>query len=152
MQESIDIQGIVTLDITDEHGNLIRRIVDNNLVTTAGKAYLIKKIVTDPTIAGTIISDIAFGDGSTTPDVSDTALASEVARVSIGSIADTENVGVFLASLETGVATGLITEAGLYTNEDTPTLVSRIEFSVPFTKQSNEAIQVSWRIKLGSDS
>lgn len=151
MNESIDIQGFVTFNVYDRNGNYLRSIEHKNLVTTAGKNYLIKKIIGDPSIAGTIVSDIAVGDGSTAAAVSDTSLENEIARVAFDSIFDTDNVGTFLSALEVGVATGDIQEAGLYTNESTPTLVSRIVLPSPFTKQSTEAIQINWRFKIGSN-
>jgi len=149
--ESIDIQGFVTFSVYDRNGNYLRSIEHKNLVTTGGKNYLIKKIIGDPSIAGTIVSDIAVGDGSTAAAVSDTSLENEIARVAVDSIFDTDNVGTFLSALEVGVATGFIQEAGLYTNETTPTLVSRIVLPTAFSKQSTEAIQINWRFKIGSN-
>lgn len=152
MNEEISVLGIVRFDVYDENGTLLRVFEKRNLVTSAGKNYFVKKIIDDPSVSGSAIADIAVGDGSTAPTVSDTNLESETGRVEIDSISSTTNIGEFVTQLPIGVATGTIQEAGLYTSDDTPILISRIVLSAPITKESNETITISWRFKIGSDS
>jgi len=152
MKEEISIQGIVRFDVYDENGRHTRTIEKNNLVTSAGKNYFVKKIIEDPSIIGSAISDIAVGDGSTAPTVTDTSLENETARVNIDSISASTNIGEFFTQLPIGVGTGTIQEAGLYTSDDTPILISRIVLSSPFNKASDESITISWRFKIGSDN
>jgi len=152
MNEEISIQGIVRFDVYDENGRHTRTIEKNNLVTSAGKNYFVKKIIEDPSIIGSAIAEIAVGDGSTAPTVSDTELESETGRVEIDSISASTNIGEFVTQLPIGVATGTIQEAALYTSDDPEILISRIVLSSPFNKGANETIVVSWRFKIGSDS
>jgi len=152
MNEEISVQGIVRFDVYDKEGNHSRTIEKNNLVTSAGKNYFVKKIIEDPSIVGSVISDIAVGSGSTTPVVTDTSLETETVRVNIDSISANTNIGEFLTQLPIGVGTGTIQEAGLYTNDDTPILISRIVLSSPFNKGSGESITISWRFKIGSNT
>jgi sporulation protein YlmC with PRC-barrel domain len=152
MKEEISIQGIVRFDVYDENGRHTRMIEKNNLVTSAGKNYFVKKIIEDPSIIGSAIAEIAVGDGSTAPTVSDTDLESETGRVNIDTISATNNIGEFVTQLPIGVATGTIQEAGLYTSDSTPILISRIVLSSPVTKGAGETITISWRFKIGSDS
>jgi hypothetical protein len=152
MKESINVQGFVTFDVYDQNGRFVRSIRDRNLVTSAGKNYMVRRIIGDATASSAVISDIAVGDGTTAATAADTDLENEITRVEIDSISDNDNAGTFVTSLEIGVATGTIAEAGLYTDEPTPTLVSRIVFDTPFTKDQNETIQIIWQFKIGSDS
>jgi len=152
MKESINIQGFVTFDIYDRNGRFVRSIRDRNLVTAAGKNFFVRRIIGDASTTSFVITDVAVGDGTIPATESDTSLENEVARVEIDSIFDNNNVGTFLTSLEVGVATGTISEAGLYTNESIPTLISRIVLDAPFTKSSNETIQINWRFKIGGST
>lgn len=151
-EETIDLKGIVTFKIFDHRGRLTRTIEENNLVTSAGKNYFVNKIIDDPSIAGSAIQSIAVGSGNIAPSVGDTSLENETGRIQVAAISSSENIGEFVTSLSAGVATGTIQEAGLYTSDDTPILISRIVLSSPFVKESNESITVSWRFKIGSDA
>lgn len=152
MKEDVAVKGIVTFRVLDENNDVVRTVTHDNLVTDAGKNYFVKKIIEDPSIVGSAISNIAVGDGTTAPDTSDTSLENEVARLNISFISANDNVGEFFTTIAQAVATGTISEAGLYTNDDSPILVSRIVLNTPFTKLENESIQISWRFKIGSDS
>jgi len=152
MNEEISVQGIVRFDVYDIDGNHTRTIEKNNLITSAGKNYFVKKIIDEPSVVGSSIAEIAVGDGSTAPTVSDTDLESEIGRVEIDSISASTNVGEFFTQLPIGVGTGTIQEAGLYTSDSTPILISRIVLTSPFNKGANEAVTISWRFKIGSDN
>jgi len=152
MKDSVDVKGFVTFNVYDQNGRFVRSINDQNLITSAGKNFFVRRIIGGSSISSIAISDIAVGDGTTAATESDTSLENEVARVEIDSIFDNNNVGTFLTSLEIGVATGTISEAGLYTNESIPTLISRIVLDTPFTKEETETIQVEWRFKIGGTS
>jgi len=153
MIESVSLVGTVDFAVFDLNGNHVRTITDNNLVTTAGKNYLVKKIIGSADVLGSSIEVLAVGDdGSTAADVSDTELNNEVARVDIDSVSDSGNTGQFTTTLPIGVATGTIAEAGLFTSDTTPILLSHIVLSTPFTKASDEFILVNWRIRIGSNT
>ena len=153
MIESVSLVGTVDFAVFDLNGNHVRTIRDNNLVTTAGKNYLVKKIIGSADVLGSSIEVLAVGDDdSTAAAVGDTELNNEVARVDIDSVSDSGNTGQFTTTLPIGVATGTIAEAGLFTSDTTPILLSHIVLSTPFTKASDEFILVNWRIKIGSNT
>jgi hypothetical protein len=152
MIESVSLVGTVDFTVFDLNGNHVRSIRDNNLVTTAGKNYLVKKIIGSADVLGSSVEVLAVGDDdSTAAAVGDTELNNEVARVDIDSVSDSGNTGQFTTTLPIGVATGTIAEAGLFTSDTTPILLSHIVLSTPFTKASDEFILVNWRIRIGSD-
>jgi len=152
MNEEISVQGIVRFDVYDIDGNRTRTIEKNNLITSAGKNYFVRKIIDDPSAIGSAIAEIALGNGTTAATVSDTSLESEIDRVEIDTISATSNIGEFVTQLPIGGAKGGRKEAGLYTSGSTPILISRIVLSSPFTKGAGETIVVSWRFKIGSDN
>jgi len=153
MIESVSLVGTVDFTVFDLNGNHVRTIRDNNLVTTAGKNYLVKKIIGSADVLGSSIEVLAVGDDdSTAAAVGDTELNNEVARVDIDSVSDSGNTGQFTTTLPIGVATGTIAEAGLFTSDTTPILLSHIVLSTPFTKASDEFILVNWRIRIGSNT
>ena len=152
MIESVPLVGTVEFTVYDSNGNHVRTIKDNNLVTTAGKNYFAKKIIGSADVLGSSADILAVGDDdSTAAAVTDTELNNEVARVSIDSVSASGNTGQFTTSLPVGVATGTIAEAGLFTSDTTPILLSHIILSTPFTKASGEFVSVNWRIRIGSN-
>jgi len=152
MKELINVQGFVTFDIYDRNGRFVRSIRNSNLVTAAGKNYMIRRIIGDASVFSSAIANVAVGDGTTLATETDTSLENETARVEIDSISDSDNVGSFITSLDIGVATGTIAEAGLYNDEPTPTLISRIVLNTPFTKSANEVIFINWQFKIGGST
>jgi len=152
MIESVPLVGTVEFTVYDSNGNHVRTIKDNNLVTTAGKNYFAKKIIGSADVLGSSADILAVGDDdSTAASVTDTELNNEVARVSIDSVSASGNTGQFTTSLPVGVATGTIAEAGLFTSDTTPILLSHIILSTPFTKAAGESVSVNWRIRIGSN-
>lgn len=153
MFESVPIQGIVTFRFTDARTGLPTRdpIVGNNLVTHAGKEYMIRKIIDDLSVVGSTISRIEFGEGSTAATGDDMGVEFPIVDIPIASKDSTNNVGEFISALSAGVGTGTISEVGLLTSDTPRILISRIVLSSPFTKDPNENVQVNWRIKIGSD-
>jgi len=152
MIDDIAVQGFVSFTILDRSNRAIKTFTDNNLITTVGKNYFVKKIVEDPSIAGSAIASIAVGSGTTSASVEDTSLEAETGRSQVDFISVNENIGQFLTTLPLGVAIGSISEAGLYTNDDTPLLISRIVLPTSFNKVENESIRISWRLKIGGTS
>src|SRR5690554_1522478 len=61
-------------------GVVVERFHRHNLITNAGIALLRDSILGDNQF---VIERVAFGDGSTAPDVSDTRLVNELLRVDI---------------------------------------------------------------------
>jgi len=150
-EETINLKGIVTFSVYDGSGRLLRSFSDNNLVTDVGKNYLVRRIISDASVAGSAISRLYIGDDSSTPaSESNTELNNTIAQINIDSIDDSNNIAGFSTTIPIGVATGTIGEVGLVTNDTTPILISHIVLSTPFTKGSNETIRVNWQLKIGN--
>lgn len=153
MIDRIPVTGIVTITFIDPDTGAHTRdpITDYNLVTDAGKNFMIKKIIDDLTVTSSTISRIEFGQGSTPPTGSDTQVQVPLVDIPIASKDATDNLGEFIGVLGAGVGTGTISEVGLLTSDSPRLLISRIVLTTPFTKGPSENIQINWRIKIGSD-
>jgi len=151
-EETINLKGVVTFSVYDDSGRLLRTFSDNNLVTDVGKNYIVRRVISDASVAGSAISQLYIGDDSSSPaSESNIELNNTVAQVNIDSIDDSNNVAEFSTTIPVGVATGTIGEVGLVTNDPNPILVSHIVLSTSFTKGSNESIRVNWQLKIGNN-
>lgn len=146
MKEHLDVTGTVKLRLHDREGNLIMSMATNNLVTTAGKNFIVRKINND----AEDIDSISIGSGTTAPALTDSDVETELANNSVlFQSVDTVNTNeiLFTTTFEENVGTGTINEVGLFT--DSNTLVCRTVLSSPFEKSASEYLTVTWKIKIG---
>lgn len=144
--EQIDIEGTVELSLFDTDKNLIKTVQVNNLVTTLGKNFIVRKINND----SEDIDSISIGSGTTAPTLSDTDVETELANNAVlFQSVDTVNTNeiLFTTTFVENVGTGTINEVGLFT--DSNTLVCRTVLSTPFEKSASEYLTVTWKIKIG---
>lgn len=144
--EQIDIEGTVELSLFDTDKNLIKTVQVNNLVTTLGKNFIVRKINND----SEDIDSISIGSGTTAPTLSDTDVETELANNAVlFQSVDTVNTNeiLFTTTFAENVGTGTINEVGLFT--DSNTLVCRTVLSTPFEKSASEYLTVTWKIKIG---
>jgi hypothetical protein len=104
-QENIKLSGQIHAVLYDADGNVKNDVDVSNLVVTTGKQFFASKLV-GGSVAG--ISHIAVGAGTTAPDVTQTALVTETARVAISSGTATGAVITYVATFGPGVGTGAI--------------------------------------------
>lgn len=148
MEDFLKITGVVHAVLTDEHGNVKEDQLFKNLVTNAGRTWLLSmgSAATAPSKMGWM----ALGSGATAANVADTALQSETA----GSRTATTNNGavsgqsiVFTCTFNPGVATGSITEAGILNAASGGTLLAHVVFGT-ITKNAADTLTITWTITL----
>jgi hypothetical protein len=147
MSDSLKITGTVTLKLFDKDGNLKQEGVVNNLVTTAGKNLLARKVISD----SEVISSIGIGSGLTAPAINDTTLTTQLANVALlYQMVDTveTNAIVFLTTFEENVGTGTINEVGLFSDSSPQKLVCHALVSPAFVKENTDYVNVSWKLTL----
>jgi hypothetical protein len=148
ISEKITPLGIVSFTLTDEFGN-IKETQDSNLILSAGRAFVANRLLPTPTAPA--ISHIGVGTGGIAPSPDDAALGNQLdARAVLTSTTlTTTNVTLdsiqYIASFGPGVATGALTEAGLFTGATGGILVARTVFGV-ITKGPNDTLSVTWQI------
>lgn len=142
INENISIKGDVVITLTSEDG-AIKQQEKANLVVQAGKDLLaeaIKAVITP-------FSYIAVGTGTNAAASGDTALQTELTRVTFSS-SRTNNITTLTAVFSAGVGTGAITEAGILNAAVAGTLLSRVVFSV-VNKASTDTLTITWSIQVG---
>ena len=143
-KSSVKMTGALTVKklLGDE---LISEIHVPNLVVTAGKVHIAKRL---GTATESIMTHMAVGEGSTVSELDDTILVNELDRVELTSTlvigANITYTAVFLPN----IATGSITEAGIFNDDEDGTMLCRTTFPV-ITKSDSETVAISWTVTVG---
>ena len=157
MIENINIQGNVDLQLFTKDGELKDHRYVKNLVTTAGKAFLARKLIHgtynegDGTTVNEVedVSSIAIGSGTTAAALTDAALETELADIDVRFASTENNITSFITTFEENVGTGTIAEVGLLTDASPELLVCRTVLDTPFSKSATDYLVVNWKLQIG---
>lgn len=142
LQENLKVTGKVTVRIFDPQGNLKEEQEFNNLVVTTGKNFIASRMVGT---AEAVMSHMALGSGGTAAAAGDTALGSELGRVTLTSGTASGAVTTYIANFPAGTATGAVVEAGIFNASSAGTMLCRTVFAV-VNKDANDAATITWQI------
>jgi hypothetical protein len=141
IQETIKAKGELSIKLFGPDGKLKGEQNVPNLVVTTGKTFIAARMVGTPTA----MSHMAIGSGTTDPAVGDTALQTELGRVSLTSSASAGAVVTYIASFGAGTGTGAVTEAGILNASSGGTLLCRTEFAT-VNKGADDSMSITWTI------
>lgn len=141
LQDSLKVTGDVLVEITGADGTLKDRREIKNLVVTTGKEFIAARMVGTPTE----MSHMAIGAGTAAAAAGDTALGSELGRVSLASDSASGAVVTYTASFPAGTGTGAVTEAGVLNAGTGGTMLCRTVFAV-VNKGADDAMSITWQI------
>ena len=137
INDQLQLKGHLQIHLNDE---LVQDI--DNLVVTTGKNLVASRLVgTTPAV----MSHMAIGSGTTAAAAGNTALGSELGRVSLTSGTASSAVVTYVATFAAGTGTGAVTEAGLLNASSGGTLLCRTVFSV-VNKGANDSMTVTWTV------
>jgi hypothetical protein len=137
INDQLQLKGHLQIHLNDE---LVRDV--DNLVVTTGKNLVASRLVgTTPAV----MSHMAIGSGTTAAAAGNTALGSELGRVSLTSGSASSAVVTYVATFAAGTGTGAVTEAGLLNASSGGTLLCRTVFSV-VNKGANDSMTVTWTV------
>ena len=137
INDQLQLKGHLQIHLNDE---LVRDV--DNLVVTAGKNLVASRLVgTTPAV----MSHMAIGSGTTAAAAGNTALGTELGRVSLTSGSASSAVVTYVATFAAGTGTGAVTEAGLLNASSGGTLLCRTVFSV-VNKGANDSMTVTWTV------
>ncbi len=142
-KENVSAQGRVHFVLTDANGNVKQHEV-KNLVVATGLNYIVSRMK-DATVD--VMSHMAVGSGTTAADAGDTGVQTQLARVALSSTVVSENQIVYSATFSPGIATGAITEAGLFNAATGGTMLCRTVFPV-VNKQTADTLTVTWTVTI----
>ena len=146
LKDNIKTKGTLTLVLTDENGN-VKQQDEHNLVVSAGLAYIASRM---KDTAATVMSHMAVGAGSTAAAAGNTALGSELGRVGLTSTTlvttSVSNDAVqYVATFPAGTGTGAVTEAGIFNDAVTGTMLCRTVFAV-INKGALDTLTITWKV------
>ena len=146
LKDNIKTKGTLTLVLTDENGN-VKQQDEHNLVVSAGLAYIASRMK-DAT--ATAMSHMAVGSGSVAAAAGNTALGSELGRVTLTSTTivttSVANDAVqYVATFAAGTGTGAVTEAGILNAVSAGTMLCRTVFAV-INKGALDTLTITWKV------
>lgn len=147
-KEHLSINGTVDISLHSLTGELKHSQTVKNLVTTAGKNFIARKILSD----SETVESISIGSGNTPATVGDTQIESLLASADIRfSFVDNSDTNVvhFLATFEENVGTGTVREVCLFSNSSPQKLLCRTVVTTPFEKSPTDYLVVSWKLQIG---
>ena len=143
MDDTLTVKGDLVITLTSQD-NTTKTYYAKNLVTTAGKQWMIGRLSnTNPPPQ---MSHMGVGQGTTTQTVADTALQSQLARVTATQTLIGNQIQ-FSAGYPAGTATGIITEAGVFNSATAGTLFCRTVFD-PVYKNPTDILNITWTVTL----
>ena len=122
------------------NGDTVQEV--DNLVVTAGKGYVASRM---KDASATAMSHMAIGSGTTAAAASQTALGTELGRVSLTSSSVSGAVVTYVATFAAGTGTGAVTEAALLNASSSGTMLCRTVFSV-VNKGANDSMTITWTV------
>ena len=138
--ENFKVTGQVTIQ---KNGEVVRDIP--NTIVTAGKNDIASLI----TGAGSVMTHMAVGTGSTGVDPTDTTLETENDRnaLSVSGGAPSANTIVYTGVWAAGDGTAAITEAGLFSASSGGTMLARTVFST-VNKGAGDILTITWTVTI----
>lgn len=142
--EIITARGDVHLVLRGPDGQIKEEHDRKNLVVTAGLGFIASRMVG---VAQNVMSHMALGSGTTAAALANAGLVTELGRASLGSSGASGAVVTYSATFNPGVATGAVTEAGIFNASSAGTMLCRTVFPV-VNKQAGDTMSVTWTITL----
>ncbi len=136
IQDNLKMKGRLQVSL---NGEVVRDI--DNLVVTAGKNYVADRMKNN----SSVMSHMAIGSGTTAAAAGNTALGTQLGRVSLTSSTVSNAVVTYVASFAAGTGTGAVTEAGIFTASSGGTMLCRTVFSV-VNKGSADSMTITWTV------
>lgn len=144
INESIKATGNLVITLTGPDGAEKGRTEVKNLVVSTGLAYIASRMK-DTTAAA--MSHMALGAGTANAAAGDAALGTELGRVALTSTTVTANQTVYAATFGPGVATGAVTEAGVFNAASAGTMLCRTKFNV-VNKDAGDTLGITWTVTI----
>ena len=143
--DGLKVTGSVNVVINDECGKQKENFTIPNLVVDTGLAYIASRMK-DAT--ATAMTHMAVGTGTTATAGGQTALVTQLgSRVALTSTTVTANSTAYVASFGAGVATGALTEAGIFNASTSGTMLCRTVFAV-INKGAADTMTITWTITI----
>jgi hypothetical protein len=151
IKELVKATGKLNIEITGPDGRVKESIYIPNLVVTTGKNFIANRM--KDTVSGFTqklqMSHMAVGIGNTAPNVADTILDDELARVALTTAGGSVDAAVvtYAATFNPGTGTGAIVEAGIFNDATTGDMLCRTTFAV-VNKGADDTMSITWTVTI----
>ena len=145
--ENLKIRGDLNIKLYDGQGNIKEDVDHTNLVVSAGIAFILSRM--GGTSKG-VMSHMALGSGTTAAAAGQTDLVTILgSRVVLDSSTPGATTFTYVTTFGAGVATGAVTEAGIFNNATSGSgdMLCRTVFPV-VNKQAADTMVITWTITL----
>ena len=140
VNDGLKLKGKLTISLNDD---VVQEV--DNLVVTAGKEFVASSILKTTSNSPAAMTHMAIGSGTNNPAAGDTALQTELGRVSLASSSASGAVVTYTATFGAGTGTGAVTEAGILNASSSGTLLCRTEFN-GVNKGSADSMTITWTV------
>lgn len=145
--ENVKLSGELCIEVRRADGSLKETRTVKNLVVNAGLALMASRLKDNTTLP---VSHMALGQGVAAALAADTALGVEVGRSALSSPPTLTGGSIsYSATFPGGVATGPVTEAGLFNSAVGGAMLCRTKFGV-VTKEATDVMSVTWVVTIAA--
>jgi hypothetical protein len=144
------LRGAFQMVLKDLNGSVLQKQLVDNLVVTAGRAWVLKQLESTDNVASQVISHMAIGSGTIAPVTGNTGLGNEVTRKAISSInagnttANPPNIQ-FECSFASNEGNTTIGEVGMFNSSAVGTMFARATIA-SFVKATSNTFALSYII------
>lgn len=142
IQDQTKMTGRLVIELFDKDGNPKDRREVENLVVTVGKQFIASRMVG---AASSVMSHMAAGSGTVAAAAGDTTLGTELGRAALESSTSIGAVATYTATFGAGIATGAVTEAGIFNAAPNGTMLARTVFPV-VNKGADDSMGITWQV------
>jgi len=144
MKELLKATGQVSIEIFDPAGALKEKVHVPNLVVQTGRDFIALRMK-DATV--NVMSHMGVGEDNTSPATGNTALGTELGRVTLDSTTVNNNIVTYQATFPAGTGTGALEEAGIFNASSGGTMLCRTTFGV-VNKAAADSMVITWAITI----
>ncbi len=150
MNDEILMKGHVKIVLKGPDGKIKLTRKGPNVFTDTGDAHVADQLASSQDESA--MSHMAIGTGTTAALTSDTVLDTELDRNALTSFTQgagaNDNDIIYVGDWAAGDGTGTITEAGIFNDVSTGTMMTRQVFSA-INKGAGDTLQITWTITIG---
>lgn len=146
MEQGMKLHGAMRAVLTRENGE-VEVVEKDNIIVNAGFDFICDAI--NSSGRGAVMGYIGVGTGTTAAAAGDTGLQTPLGSRAASTYAHTTGTKVFTQSvvLAAGVATGAITEAGVFNAASGGTMLDRVVFSA-INKAAGDSLTITFTFTL----
>lgn len=148
--EVLRLRGSLEAVLFGPRGEEVNRVKVNNLLVTAGRAWVLGQLQSVNIVTSQTISAMAIGSSTVAPTTADTALGAEVTRKTIATFSTTGLTNnppswQAIVSYATNEGNTTLGEVGLFNSNAAGTMLAHATFT-SFVKATSNTLNISYTI------